>query len=216
MKAVIFDMDGVLFDTERLAIKAWDKIGIDIGLGKIGYMVFETLGRTTEESVKIFKSKFGNKFNNDIFQRHYKDYLNNYYSNNPVPVKKGVYETLEYLKNNGYKTAIASSSSKKSVIHHLNNANITDFFDIIICGDMVERSKPEPDIYLTAASELNVPPEYCFAVEDSFSGLKSAYTARCKVIYIPDIYVADEQAKKYIELEFETLNNFTEYLKLAD
>ena len=212
MKAVIFDMDGVLFDTEKLAVKCWDEIGVKAGLGKVGFMVYKTLGRTREESVKIFEKEFGDKFNNDIFQAYYKEYLDNYYKNNPVPVKDGVVETLEYLKESGYKIAVASSSSERSVMHHLNDAGITEFFDEIICGDTVKKSKPEPDIYLKAAEKLCVEPEECFAVEDSKSGLESARRANMTVIYIPDLYIADEKAKKTIDYSFENMLEFKQYL----
>lgn len=213
MKAVIFDMDGVLFDTERLAVKCWDKIGEEIGLGKVGYMVYKTLGRTTEESVKIFKREFGDKFDNDIFQAHYRACLEGYYKNNPVPIKRGVKEILCFLKNAGYKTAVASSSSKESVYHHLNSAGITDYFDKIICGDMTEKSKPEPDIYLAAAKALNEDPKDCYAVEDSKSGLISAHRAGMTVVYVPDLYKAESDMKDVIDLKFDDLLKFKEYFQ---
>ncbi|MCR5207441.1 MAG: HAD family phosphatase [Eubacterium sp.] len=213
MKAVIFDMDGVLFDTERLAVKAWDEIGVKCGLGPVGYMVYETLGRTTPESVKIFKSRFGDSFNNSVFQKEYREWLNAYYENNPVPVKSGVKEILTYLKENGYKTAVASSSTKDSVYHHLDNAGITDYFNEIVCGDSIEKSKPEPDIYIKACELLGEAPQTCYAVEDSESGLKSARGAGCKVIYIPDLYEAEGGTLKCIDYKFESLNEFLEHIK---
>ena len=216
MKAVIFDMDGVLFDTERLAVKCWDTIGEEIGLGKVGYMVMKTLGRTREESVKIFINEFGEKFNNDIFQAHYKAYLEKYYADNRVPLKDGVKEILHFLKENGYKTAVASSSSEESVLHHLKDAELERYYDKIICGDKVKKSKPEPDIYLEAARELNVKPEECFAVEDSESGLLSAHRAKMKVVYIPDLYEADEEIRRIIDIEFQSLNEFREYLETEE
>lgn len=212
MKAVIFDMDGVLFDTERLAVKCWDEIGVKAGLGKVGYMVYKTLGRTRGESVKIFEKEFGDKFNNDIFQKYYKEYLDDYYKSNPVPVKEGVVETLKYLKSNRYKIAVASSSSRSSVLHHLDDAKITDYFDVIISGDMVKKSKPEPDIYLTAAEKLGVKPEECYAIEDSKSGLEAAHRAGMTVIYIPDLYIADEKTNKTIDYSFNNMLEFKQHL----
>ena len=213
MKAVIFDMDGVLFDTEKLAVKCWDTIGVEVGLGKVGYMVYKTLGRTQQESVKIFEKEFGSKFNNGIFQAHYKAYLDEYYKRNPVPVKKGVLEILTFLKENGYKTAVASSSSRESVFHHLRDAGIENYFDSVICGDMIKKSKPDPDIYLAAADSLSVMPCDCYAVEDSQSGLYSAHNAGMTVVYIPDLYIADDKTKEIIDLEFDTLTQFKNYLK---
>lgn len=213
MNSVIFDMDGVLFDTERLAVKCWDEIGEKVGLGRVGFMVFETLGRTQKESVKIFEKRFGTKFNNDIFQAEYKAWLDEYYAENPVPIKAGVKELLAYLNENGYSTAVASSSSKNSVMHHLENASITDYFDKIICGDTVKKSKPEPDIYLTACKAIGEEPESCYAVEDSKSGLLSAKAAGCRVVYVPDIYVAESDVLKSVDLKFNNLNEFLNYIK---
>ena len=211
MNAVIFDMDGVLFDTERLAVKCWDEIGVKCGLGKVGFMVMETLGRTREESVKIFEKRFGSRFNNDIFQAEYKAWLDSYYAENPVPVKEGVKETLRFLKEEGFKTAVASSSSESSVMHHLENAEITEYFDKIICGDKVEKSKPEPDIYLEACRQLGESPKDCVAVEDSKSGLLSAKRAGCAVVYIPDLYIAESENE--YDLKFSTLTEFLNRIK---
>lgn len=213
MNAVIFDMDGVLFDTEKLAIKCWDYVGEQLGLGKLGYMVFKTMGRTTPESVKIFQSEFGDKFNNDEFERLVKDFNNNYFEKHGVPMKEGVVELLKFLDIAGYKTAVASSSSKKSVLHHICTTNIDDYFDAIICGDMVKKSKPEPDIYITAASILEEDTINCYAVEDSKAGLISAKLSGCKVVYIPDLYEADEEILKLVDYKFNTLTEFLEFLK---
>lgn len=213
MNGVIFDMDGVLFDTERLAIKCWDTVGKQIGLGKLGYMVFKTMGRTTPESVKIFKNEFGDKFDNEIFQRLIKEFNDNYFEEHGVPIKKGLVELLKFLDIAGYKTAVASSSSKKSVLHHICSTNVDDYFDAIICGDMVTKSKPEPDIYLTAARALGENPSDCYAVEDSRAGLISAKLANCKVVYIPDLYEADEEILKLVDYKFDSLLEFLEFLK---
>lgn len=208
MKTVIFDMDGVLFDTEKLAVKCWDEIGEKSGLGKVGYMVLKTLGLTREESVKVFEKEFGKRFDNDIFQMYYKEYLDEYYKTNHVPIKEGVVEILKYLYENGYKIAVASSSGRNSVLHHLDDADITQYFNLAVCGEMVKKSKPEPDIYLAAAKALNECPENCYAVEDSKNGLLSATRANMKVVYIPDLYETDEG----FDLKFGNLNEFKEYL----
>lgn len=213
MKAVIFDMDGVLFDTERLAIKCWDEVGEKLGLGKLGYMVFKTMGRTTPESVKIFQAEFGDRFNNDKFQRLIKEFNDSYFEKYGVPMKDGLVDLLKFLDIAGYKTAVASSSSKRSVLHHLCSTDIDDYFDAVICGDMVKKSKPEPDIYLTASAILGEDSSECYAVEDSRAGLISAKMAGCKVVYIPDLYEADEEILKIVDYKFNSLTEFLEHLK---
>lgn len=216
MKAVVFDMDGILFDTESLGIKCWDWAGEQIGIGKAGFMVFETMGRTTPESVKIFKNRYGDKFNNDKFQEKIKEFCDDYFGKYGVPQKDGLYDILAYLKQTGYRIAVASSSSQKSVLHHLNDAKITECFDEIICGDMITKSKPEPDIYLTAAKKLGLNPNECYAVEDSKAGLLSAKASGCKVVFIKDLYEPDEEINSIIDLSFNNLTEFMQYLKGLD
>ena len=176
-------------------------------------MVFKTMGRTTEESVKIFKNDFGDKFVNDDFQRYYSIFLEKYYKENGIPVKKGLYELLEYLENNGFKIAVASSNSRDVVLQHLRDTGVEKYFDKIICGDMVSKSKPEPDIYLTACKELAESPSDCYAIEDSKTGLQSAYAAGCKVIMVPDLYEAESEIEKLLFKRFDNLLIFKEYLE---
>ena len=184
---VIFDMDGLMFDTEKVFIKAWDYAGEKIGIGKAGYMVYKTLGMSIVASYEIWNEEFGDRYNQEELRKYTKEFLKNYYENNKVPVKQGLYVLLEYLKNANAKLAVASSSPRWEVEKHLNDAGIIDYFSAIICGDMVEKSKPAPDIYIKACEMLNENPEECIAFEDSKNGLLSAYRAGCKPIMVPDL-----------------------------
>lgn len=122
-----------------------------------------------------------------------------------VPVKKGVRELLDYLKTCGCQTAIASSTSKKSILSHLENTGLTDKFNAIISGDMVEHGKPEPDIYLSAAAAINCLPDTCYAFEDSYNGIYSAYRAGMKTIMIPDLYPATAEIRPMLYAEYESM-----------
>ena len=204
MKAVLFDMDGLMFDTERVFVKAWDYVGEQLGLGKTGYMVMKTMGSNTEGCNRIWREEFPG-VDIDAMWGHTRDFLEDYYSRNTVTVKKGLYEMLEHLKGAGYKLAVASSTKKEKVEHHLQSANVRQYFDAVIGGDMVEKSKPEPDIYQTAAAALGVSPEECYALEDSRNGLLSAYRAGCKVIHVPDLWQPDDTVKSFILGPFEDL-----------
>lgn len=188
MKAVIFDMDGVLFDTEAICRLAWDYAGEQMGIGKAGYMVMKTLGMNAQTAISILKNEFGDTFDAEKFKQTGRDFSYNYFEANGMPMKKGVLNILEHLKQHSYKIALASSTSTQSVMHHLIEADIKDYFDVIVCGDMVEKSKPEPDIYLKAAELLGILPVECYAVEDSENGIKSAHRAGCKTIMVPDLW----------------------------
>ena len=112
---------------------------------------------------------------------------------------------MEYLKNANAKLAVASSSPRWEVEKHLNDAGIIDCFSAIICGDMVEKSKPAPDIYIKACEMLNENPEECIALEDSKNGLLSAYRAGCKPIMVPDLWQPDEEILQIIKGKYSDL-----------
>ncbi|MDE7417920.1 MAG: HAD family phosphatase [Lachnospiraceae bacterium] len=206
MKAVIFDMDGLMFDTERVFIEAWDYAGEKIGVGKAGYMTLKTLGMSIVMSREVWIKEFGEKYNEQELRRHTREFLSKYYAENKVPVKKGLYILLNYLKDSGYKLGVASSSPRWEVESHLKDAKVFDSFQVIVCGDMVSKSKPDPEIYLKACELLKEKPQDCFALEDSRNGILSAYRAGCQTIMIPDLWQPDEEilsviAGKYDDLE---------------
>lgn len=205
MKAFIFDMDGLMFDTERVFVSAWDYVGEKMGLGKAGYMCIRTLGMNTPACEQAWRDEFGDEVDLDALWRYSREFVEDYYRKNAVSVKPGLYELLTYLKNKGYKLAVASSTKRHQVERHLNSANVRQYFDAVICGDMVEKSKPEPDIYLKAAAALGALPEDCCALEDSRNGLLSAHAAGMQAIMVPDLWQPDDTVKEFILGPFENL-----------
>ena len=202
---VIFDLDGLMFDTKKAFIKAWDYAGEKIGIGKAGYMVYKTLGMSIAASYEIWKEEFGERYNQEELRKYTKEFLKKNYEENKVPVKSGLYVLLEFLEKENSKLAAASSSPRWEVEKHLTDAGIIDYFSVIICGDMVEKSKPAPDIYLKACEMLNENPEECFALEDSKNGLLSAYRAGCKPIMVPDWWQPDEEILQIIKGKYSDL-----------
>ena len=201
----IFDMDGLMFDTERICIKAWDYAGEKIGVGKAGYMVHKTLGMNIAAANKVWNEEFGDRYNEDELRKYTNDYMKKYYAENTVPVKYGLYELLDYLRDRNCKMMVASSSSRRQVEKHLKSAGVSNYFVDIICGDMVENSKPAPDIYLKACEILGASPEDCFALEDSKNGLLAAYRAGCKPVIIPDLWQPDEEILQIIAARYDNL-----------
>jgi len=213
MKAVVFDMDGLMFDTERVAIFAWDYAGEKMGLGKAGYMVYKTLGVNVNASNQIWIEEFGDRYNEEELWKYTREFNSDFYAKNKVPVKMGLYVLLDYLKANDYKLAVASSTSKRGVERNLKSAGVLEYFDAIICGDMVEKSKPEPEIYLKACEALGVEPAEALALEDSRNGLLSAYRAGMKVIMVPDLWEADEEIKSFLWNMCEDLEEVKTFLE---
>ena len=198
MNAVVFDMDGLMFDTERVFVQAWDYAGEKMGIGKAGYMTIKTLGMNVESSRQVWLEEFGDCYNEEELRKYSREFRDNYYANNKVPVKKGLYVLLDYLKEQGYKLAVASSTPQWEVERHLKDAGVYDYFQTVICGDMVSKSKPEPEIYLKACEAIGVQPEEALALEDSRNGLMSAHRAGMKVIMVPDLWEADEEVKAFL------------------
>ena len=212
MKAVVFDMDGVLFDTESVCMKAWAYAGEVMGVGKAGYMVLKTLGMNADKAVEIIKTEFGEGFDAVKFKQIGKNYSYDYFNTYGVPEKPGLYEILDYLKNKGYKIALASSTSSQSVHHHLKEKDIEKYFDAVICGDMVEKSKPEPDIYLKACARLNENPDNCIAIEDSKNGILSAHHAGLQVIMVPDLWQGEAETDSFLLAKCKSLTEIMSIL----
>lgn len=216
MNAVIFDMDGLMFDTERVFVQAWDYAGEKMGIGKAGYMTLKTMGMSLAMSREIWLAEFGDRYNEEELRKYSREYREEYYSKNKVPVKKGLYVLLAYLKEKGYKLAVASSSPKHEVEHHLKDAGVYEYFQVLACGDMVNKSKPEPDIFLLACEGLNEAPENCIALEDSRNGIRSAYRAGCRPIMVPDLMQPDEEITKMLWTKCEDLEEVKCFLEVQD
>lgn len=213
LELVIFDMDGLMFDTERVYVEAMDYIGEKIGLGKLGYIVRKTLGMNRSSARKVWIDELGENYDEEVINREIIIYYTEYYKNNTVPVKYGLYELLEYLEENNYKIALASLSEKEIIIRHLKETNIDKYFSVIVSGEDFEVSKPNPDIYLKACELLKEEPKNCIALEDSKNGLLAAHNAGCRPVMIPDLYEAEDKIIKILYRKFDSLKGVVNLLK---
>lgn len=207
MDTVVFDMDGLMFDTERLWMEAFDYGGRKMGLGPMGYMVIRTLGMNEQMWQQVFMDEFGDSFSREELMKYSREYLNEFYSRNRTPVKKGLYNLLDTLEEQGYTLAVASSSPLEDVTSHLRDAGIEDRFSVIVTGDMVERSKPEPEIYLKACGLLGKKPQQCYAIEDSPGGIVSAHTAGLRALLVPDLW---QPEKEYADIYYRMFADLDE------
>jgi len=212
-KVIIFDMDGLMFDTERVFIYAWDYAGEKMGIGKAGYMSLKAMGMSIKESRSLWINEFGDKYNEDELRKHTSDFIRNYYGENKVVVKIGLNELLKYLIENGYRLGIASSSPKWEIEKHLHDSDIFDYFEVIASGDMVTRTKPQPDLYLLVCKLLDVEPKDCIALEDSRNGILSAYNAGLKPIMIPDLVQPTEEIENLLYGKFSNLLEVIDFLR---
>ena len=188
IKAVIFDMDGLMFDTEKL----WEETFIVVG-NKMEYDLtkefhLKTIGTNYKTINDIFKKEFGIDFPVHTFYKEARKYMDEKIKKEGLKIKKGLLELLNYLKENNYLIAIASSSKKERINWYLDIINIDkNIFNAIICGDDVKRGKPEPDIFLKACEKLKVNPKETIVLEDSNNGIRAAKKAGCISVLIPDL-----------------------------
>lgn len=187
IKAVIFDMDGLMINSERVTFEGYQKVMKDMDLTMSEDFYIKLLGKTLKGVTELFYEEYSQDFplNDVIVDVH--EYMNNRFENEGVPIKKGLIELLTYLKENHYQTIVATSSTRKRVDHILELANLTQYFDNSICGDEVAKGKPNPDIFLKACEKLNVKPNEALVLEDSEAGIHAAHQAHIPVICIPDM-----------------------------
>lgn len=213
MKAVVFDMDGLMFDSERVVQYAWNQAGSLMVNKNLGEEIYHTLGFNKDKRRQYFKNLLGENFDFETFQIISSCFYYNYIHRNGIPMKEGLKELLQYLKDNHYRIALATSSSHKNAVKHLTDTNIIDYFDVLVTADQVKKAKPDPEIYLTACLKLGVNPKEAYALEDSYHGIQSAYFAGMKAVFIPDLLKDDYPIKDYIEVKCDSLLLFIDYLK---
>ena len=202
---VVFDMDGVLFNSERLFTRAWKFAGDSVGFKNSDKIAQKTVGESFENSKKIWRDALGNDSDFDSACNHFVSYIGDNYKNDTPNIKKGVYEILDFLKSKNAKIAIASNSPRSFIDHNLNYAKIHSYFQEIVSVEMVKNPKPAPDIYIKACSLLGVEPHDSYAIEDSKSGILAAHSAGCKPILVPDVNPPDDFTLKHAFVIYEDL-----------
>ena len=199
MLSVIFDMDGLMIDSERVFVDNYVRAGLELGYGDIRDICLSTIGVTSQRTKDIFCERYGMAFDYDGLRARGRRYISEYYAKNGVPVKDGLFPLLEYLQSRDAKTAVATSTSRESAAETLyEKTNIGEYFDAVIYGDDVTKSKPEPDIYLAAAGRINAEPKDCYVLEDSINGIKAAHAAGMKPIMVPDLIQPTDEIKTMV------------------
>lgn len=213
-RGAIFDMDGLLFDTERVYQETWEEIaeewGVKLGRG----FTREISGTTGERSCCIVERYYHVSNGNDIRKEcmnRVKEKLNR-----SVPMKSGVHEILGFFREKGIPTAVASSNGMEQIESNLEKAGIRDYFTEVVSGVEVANGKPAPDIFLLAAERLNCAPGECFVFEDSENGIKAGHAAGCMTVMVPDLMEASPEILPYCTMVCSDLIQAREEIQKFD
>ena len=206
--AVVFDMDGVLFDTERIGVQCWTEAAEPTGLQNAREIARMCIGRTIPGTKEVFMEEAAKQGVALDFEKLHEDcarLILEKEERDGLPVKPGVHEILEYLYERKIPVALATSSKKDIVLSHLEKTGITKYFRKIVTGDMVSHGKPAPDIYIKACEELEAAPENVIAIEDSSNGIRSASAAGLHPIMVPDQLQPTEEILLLAETKCDSL-----------
>lgn len=204
-KAILFDMDGTLFDTEQLSRIAWFETGKKYNLPITEQFILDLIGRTHKGAEEVYKKYMPEGWPKEEAYRYHEEYAMEYKKEHgPLP-KTDLKKLLTSLKDKGYKIALATSGRMENVDFNLHHENIMEYFDVIVTGAMVEHGKPEPDIYIETARKLGIEPSLCLVVEDSINGVLSGSRANMDVVMIPDMIEPDEAFEKYYTYKLDSL-----------
>jgi HAD superfamily hydrolase (TIGR01509 family) len=211
--AVIFDMDGVLIDSERRSFECFKKVFKEHNFEIDEKFYLKLIGRNVASIKTLMEEEYGADFPFDTIYKKKANLAGEITDRDGVIIKPGVHEILDYLNKENYKIAVATSTRRERALQLLEQAKIKDRVNYIICGDQVENSKPDPEIFLKAAKGLDVNPEKCIVIEDSDAGITAAHAAKMIGIHVPDMKFLDDDTK---ELAFKICDNLIDvknYLK---
>ena len=212
IEAVVFDMDGVIFDSEKIYLKCLTAVGEKYAIPGFKDLCYSTIGTTDLYMKQVFLEHYGEDFPFDQYMDEM-FVLFGKEAEGGLPLKTGVREILTFLKQKGIKVALATSTIKEKALPEIRLAGLEEYFDSFICGDMIERGKPAPDIYLKACEVLEANPANAYAIEDSFNGIRSASRAGMHAIMVPDLLQPDEEIRGLAECVLPSLLDALEYIE---
>lgn len=206
INAVIFDMDGLMLDSQRIATKAWKNAVSYYGYSLSDEANLLLVGRNIRDSNEIMRSLFGLEFPIDPIRKYARQLFYEYVKDDGIPIKAGLVKLLDFLDEKNISTAVATSTSRDRCMENLDKCDLTHKFKIIVCGDEVAIGKPEPDLFFKVSELLQVAPEFCVVLEDSYAGIRAAHAAGMIPIMVPDLIEPTDEIKSLAHIVVPSLN----------
>ena len=213
VSGIIFDMDGVLIDSERQSNEGWLWAAGQLGVDMPMWLIDSFKGAPAELCCKFFDDYYKGVIDYWEAKELRTQHVYKIRETEGIPVKKGVKDIFEYIRNNGLKCAVATSTRRESAEKTLHEIGVWDYLDAVVYGDEVERGKPEPDIFLRAAKAIGVNPSEAVVVEDSINGIKAGYAADMRVVHIPDTIAIDDDIRKLTYMVCADLNGLIDVVE---
>lgn len=214
ISAVLFDMDGVILDSEVAACVVWKNICAEFALELTDEFFLTLVGVGLKDTGEKLRNHFGEKF---IFEEalfYREKHWDKYLRENPLPIKKGFTELAAFLKKNNILYGIVSSTERVQVEKRLKSAGVEqEQFSTIVCGDEVINRKPLPEPYLKAATLLNIEPKNCIVIEDSEHGANAGISAGMNVIIVPDLLTPSKEISMQVKAVLNNLKEVEQYLE---
>ncbi len=214
IRGVIFDMDGLMLDTEKLLAKYWMQAAREAGFPMQLQHVLGIRSLAANFAKPKLQGIFGDDFDYEAIRARRRELTARHLQEHGIEIKKGLHKLLAYLREQGMKIAVATATDRERTDLYLKQVGVHDYFDAFVCGDMVKKGKPDPEIYLTACKELGLAPEECMALEDSPNGIRSAHDAGCMAVMIPDLSGPEENLMPYLAACVEDLSRVIDLLEL--
>lgn len=211
--AFIFDMDGLMLDSEPLYQAAWQAAAHELGYQLDAELYLSLVGRSSDEADRTFRQVFGETFPTEQFNRLWDEQWQNLLTAQGVALKPGLLSLLSWIEQQHIPKGVGTSSNAAEAEQCLSLAGIRDRFSILVTVDHVAHGKPEPDIFLAAAKELGQAPDQCWVLEDSNAGVQAAAAAGMPVIMVPDLQVPTVAAKATAAQIFPSLHEVLAWLQ---
>ncbi len=211
LKGAIFDHDGLMFDTEKVWQANWKMVADEMNITLPEEFKKEICGSSGQHMLDVIQKYYhvedGTSIRDRVRQGVFDDEAKH------IDMKEGLLDILEMFKKHGVKMAVASSSQKEMIVRNLKNANVEDYFEVVVSGQEVEHGKPAPDIFLLAAERLELDATDCYVFEDAYNGVQAGVASKAKTIMIPDLVQPTDEIRSMVADVCKTLKEASEKIE---